>query len=291
MGDLDLDRDLALPTDTALAGWNHDVVPNLDVIERLSVLLAERLDPLPHRLDHPVASAIDGVLGPVVDQRNSASGANGFSSRFRTASLSQSTWAASRPLKPSHIVRTIWTYSADTEAPVSPHPLRSASRSMKGANPNPKGEGMEYETLRYERDGHVTVLTYDRPEQRNAVSRQMNAELHDAWQRFRDDDDEFVLVITGAGDAFCAGWDLADAAELAEAGDWDQFRTEPLQLPGRVRLHAPDRRLQAGDRRGQRLGGRGRARERAARRHPDRRRERRLRRARAALEHRRRATG
>ena len=68
---------------------------------------------------------------------------------------------------------------------------------------------MDYETLSYERDGHVTVLTYDRPEQRNAVSREMNAELHDAWQRFRDDDDAFVLVITGAGDAFCAGWDLA----------------------------------------------------------------------------------
>ena len=77
---------------------------------------------------------------------------------------------------------------------------------------------MEYETLRYERDRHVTVLTYDRPEQRNAVSRKMNSELHHAWQRFRDAEDEFVLVITGEGDAFCAGWDLADAAELGERG-------------------------------------------------------------------------
>ena len=77
---------------------------------------------------------------------------------------------------------------------------------------------MDYETLRYERDGHVTVLTYDRPEARNAVSRQMNLEqIHDAWQRFRDAEDEFVLVITGEGDAFCAGWDLEDAAKLARA--------------------------------------------------------------------------
>src|SRR5829696_5566473 len=93
---------------------------------------------------------------------------------------------------------------------------------------------MDYETLRYERDGHVTVLTYDRPEARNAVSRQMNRELHHAWQRFRDAENEFVLVITGEGDAFCAGWDLEDAAELGESGrpDWDQFKTSVFNSPG-----------------------------------------------------------
>ena len=56
----------------------------------------------------------------------------------------------------------------------------------------------DYETLRYETDGHVTVLTYDRPEQRNAVSRKMNTELHHAWQRFRDAKDEFARG-SGAG--------------------------------------------------------------------------------------------
>ena len=46
----------------------------------------------------------------------------------------------------------------------------------------------------------------------------MNLELHDAWERFRDDDEAFVLVITGAGDTtFCAGWDLADAAALTSS--------------------------------------------------------------------------
>ena len=75
---------------------------------------------------------------------------------------------------------------------------------------------MDYEHLIYEQDGHVVTLTYDRPEQHNAISRAMAEELHHAWQRFRDDDDAFVLVITGAGETtFCAGWDLQDAA----AGD------------------------------------------------------------------------
>jgi enoyl-CoA hydratase len=92
---------------------------------------------------------------------------------------------------------------------------------------------MNYETLRYGQDGHVVTLTYDRPDQHNAINRVMNQELHHAWQRFRDDPDAFVLVITGAGETtFCAGWDLQDAAELSELGDWDAFRTSVLNSPG-----------------------------------------------------------
>jgi enoyl-CoA hydratase len=92
---------------------------------------------------------------------------------------------------------------------------------------------MDYQTLRYERTDHVVTLTYDRPEQHNAVNRQMNTELHDAWQRFRDEEASFVLVITGAGEhAFCAGWDLQDAAELAQLGDYDAFRASLYNSPG-----------------------------------------------------------
>jgi enoyl-CoA hydratase/carnithine racemase len=39
---------------------------------------------------------------------------------------------------------------------------------------------MRYETLRYEQAEHVVTLTYDRPEQHNAVNRVMNRELHHA---------------------------------------------------------------------------------------------------------------
>ena len=92
---------------------------------------------------------------------------------------------------------------------------------------------MDYETLLYERDDHVVTLTYNRPDQHNAVNRTMNRELHDAWQRFRDDEDAFVLVITGAGDtSFCAGWDLADAAALGEPPDYDAFRVSLYNSPG-----------------------------------------------------------
>ena len=92
---------------------------------------------------------------------------------------------------------------------------------------------MDYETLIYEQNEHVVTLTYNRPDQHNAISRRMNEELHDAWQRFRDDQDAFVLVITGAGDAaFSAGWDLQDASELDQLGDWDEFRVHLFNSPG-----------------------------------------------------------
>jgi enoyl-CoA hydratase len=92
---------------------------------------------------------------------------------------------------------------------------------------------LDYETLIYEHDAHVVTLTYDRPGQHNAVNRTMNRELHHAWQRFRDDDDAFVLVITGAGETtFCAGWDLADAASLTETPDYEFFRRSLYNSPG-----------------------------------------------------------
>jgi enoyl-CoA hydratase len=92
---------------------------------------------------------------------------------------------------------------------------------------------MDYETLIYEQDDHVVTLTYNRPDQHNAVDRTMNRELHHAWRRFRDDDSAFVLVITGAGETtFCAGWDLADAAALTEPPDYEEFKRSIWSSPG-----------------------------------------------------------
>src|SRR5919107_88954 len=92
---------------------------------------------------------------------------------------------------------------------------------------------MDYETLLYEQDDHVVTLTYDRPDQHNAINRAMAAELHHAWARFRDDDDAFVLVITGAGETtFCAGWDLADAASMTEMPDYEFFKRSIWNSPG-----------------------------------------------------------
>jgi len=62
----------------------------------------------------------------------------------------------------------------------------------------------------YEKNGHVVTITYNRPERRNAINGAMRDGLNAAWLRFRDDEDAWVAVMTGSGDAFCGGADLKE---------------------------------------------------------------------------------
>jgi enoyl-CoA hydratase/carnithine racemase len=71
------------------------------------------------------------------------------------------------------------------------------------------GEAVAYDL----RDG-VVWLVIDRPEARNAINRAVADGLWDGFRRFEADPDAAVLVLTGAGDAFCAGADLKEMAAL-----------------------------------------------------------------------------
>jgi enoyl-CoA hydratase/carnithine racemase len=59
----------------------------------------------------------------------------------------------------------------------------------------------------YERRGRTALVTLNRPEVRNAIDPEMDAELALLWAQFRDDEGADVAVLTGAGDAFCSGAD------------------------------------------------------------------------------------
>lgn len=69
---------------------------------------------------------------------------------------------------------------------------------------------MDYATIRYdvEEDG-LLLLTLDRPDKLNAFTVEMCEELIDAYRRASSDDAVRVIVVTGAGRAFCAGMDLS----------------------------------------------------------------------------------
>ncbi len=64
-----------------------------------------------------------------------------------------------------------------------------------------------------ERDGHVTIVTLNRPEVMNSLHPPANRALSDAFDEFENDPNQWVAIITGAGDrAFCAGNDLKHQA-------------------------------------------------------------------------------
>jgi enoyl-CoA hydratase len=62
--------------------------------------------------------------------------------------------------------------------------------------------------VRYERRGAAAVITIDRPARRNAIDAATAAALRGALEAFEADEAARVLVLTGAGEAFCAGADL-----------------------------------------------------------------------------------
>jgi enoyl-CoA hydratase/carnithine racemase len=68
--------------------------------------------------------------------------------------------------------------------------------------------------IRYEVDAGVGTITIDRPEKRNAMTYAMLAEFIETVARAGADDEARVVVVTGAGGAFCAGTDLADLATI-----------------------------------------------------------------------------
>ena len=60
----------------------------------------------------------------------------------------------------------------------------------------------------YEKRDRIAYITFNRPEAKNAIDPEMQDLLVEIWTDFRDDPDTDVAIVTGAGDAFCAGADL-----------------------------------------------------------------------------------
>lgn len=103
--------------------------------------------------------------------------------------------------------------------------------------------------VRIRAEGPVTIIAIDRPDVRNAVNPATATALYDAFLAFEADDAARVAILTGAGGAFCAGFDLTYAAgsvdedwfrrnAIADAADLDQPTPGPMG-PTRLRLTKP----------------------------------------------------
>ena len=71
------------------------------------------------------------------------------------------------------------------------------------------------EELLYEVKDGIAYITINRPHRRNSLSRLVRQGFFGAWERFNADEDAKVAIVSGAGDNFCAGMDLVEAADTA----------------------------------------------------------------------------
>lgn len=69
---------------------------------------------------------------------------------------------------------------------------------------------MDYQAITVERQGGVATLTFNRPDQLNAMNPRLMDEFSDAFARFPAEDDINAIILTGAGRAFMAGADIKD---------------------------------------------------------------------------------
>lgn len=79
---------------------------------------------------------------------------------------------------------------------------------------------MDYETIAVDREGALMTVRFNRPDKRNAVNRQMHADLQDLCHRLTDDTDTRVVIFCGEGRAFSSG---ADTSEWTDSQSADEL--------------------------------------------------------------------
>src|SRR5260370_13302520 len=104
------------------------------------------------------------------------------------------------------------------------------------------GDGVTYDLpgeLTVEGDGPVRTVVINRPAELNAVNQALHWALANVWQRLAADRAARVVIVTGAGPAFCAGGDLAwvtsflddPAARRVSLRDGAPIIVETLRFP------------------------------------------------------------
>jgi enoyl-CoA hydratase/carnithine racemase len=87
-----------------------------------------------------------------------------------------------------------------------------------------------YTDIRFEVADRIAIITLDRPDVLNVFSGQMGRELDDALRRCDADESIRVVVITGAGRAFCAGADFSNGPAVFGAPTESSFSSDPLHF-------------------------------------------------------------
>jgi len=87
---------------------------------------------------------------------------------------------------------------------------------------------MDFTTLIYETSDRVATITLNRPDRLNAINDEMPGEIRRAVEHANRDDEVHVIVLTGAGRAFCSGYDLKEYAEAKDARYSQEMPWDPM---------------------------------------------------------------
>ena len=96
---------------------------------------------------------------------------------------------------------------------------------------------MEYQDIIYTKEEGIATTTLNRPDRRNAFSPEMSESISRAIEDASKDDNVRVLVLTGAGRAFCAGADVKAMAEKFDqsSGGERENESESRAVPAALR--------------------------------------------------------
>jgi len=87
-----------------------------------------------------------------------------------------------------------------------------------------------------EREEHILVVTLNRPEKKNAVNCEVMCRLYDAWVQLDEEPELRVAILTGRGDTFCAGMDLAEIGKMrsgvSDNPSMERVKKEPQVIYG-----------------------------------------------------------
>jgi trans-feruloyl-CoA hydratase/vanillin synthase len=101
---------------------------------------------------------------------------------------------------------------------------------------------MDYETLKIEIKDKAAKVILNRPDKKNAMSPQLHRDMAAALDELRYEDAAAVLIITGAGDAFCAGMDLKEVfhdLKVKNPKEFDRIYRLATDWRGRTLRHYP----------------------------------------------------
>lgn len=98
-----------------------------------------------------------------------------------------------------------------------------------------------YQHLLWDQDGEIAVITLNRPDQHNAISPELEQELHAALHAAEQDPGVRAVVLTGAGKAFSAGYDIGKGDAAPEAAP--ERSSERLRRWWDIDMTAPSRQL------------------------------------------------